>query len=91
MQTLECAVRLYILVHTCERILYSNRGMVNSPGFPGLYWSNINSCLAEIIGPPGSVITLEFVTFNVEEYFGHGEVCGYDKVEVMTDYFRLIS
>ena len=86
MQTLECAVRLYIVVHNCKRILYSNRGVVNSPGFPGLYWNNFNSCLAEIIGPPGSVITLEFVTFNVEK----SEVCGFDKVEVMSGYIKLI-
>ena len=57
--------------------------MVNSPGFPGSYWNNFNSCLAEIIGPPGSVITLEFVTFSVEP---GDEGCRYDKVEVMSGY-----
>ena len=91
-----------LLVHNCDRILYSNHGMINSPGFPGLYRNNFNSCLAEIIGPPGSVIVLDFVSFSVEANvvdnesfivepnFGGNESCPFDKVEVMDHNHQLI-
>ena len=51
--------------HPCDKTFYTSPGIINSPGYPGLYLNYYDSCLAEIVGPPGSQITLDFVTFSM--------------------------
>ena len=62
----------------CENTFYQDSGTLTSPHYPHNYPNNYQSCLAEIKVPPGSVIRLHFVEFEV----GQGDECYFDCVEV---------
>lgn len=64
----------------CGKKFTEKSGIISSDGYPNHYASGI-SCLYEIIQPPGYIITLTFIDFQLEHSSGTDEPC-YDFLEV---------
>lgn len=61
----------------CGGILKENAGVVKSPEHPDYYQSDL-ICMWIIVAPPGDVIQLTWLLFNLEE----SNSCSFDYVEI---------
>ena len=59
---------------TCTLVTQVTSGTFTSPSYPSEYANYLDLCVAYIVGPPGSNITIDFFIFNVE----YESSCGYD-------------